>query len=193
MLSASGSAPWQVAPVPAVTRPRRHCVHCSFLFLSFCLATRLHPQIKEKLFTWTNGFCLHVPFVMGSVTALQLHARYSAPVTRTPGGTKKIGWGIPFLVKEAKETYLTVAFVAGGSQGTFGHGAHRTSCSEPEEGQPCSRAAAESPSSAQKSAERWDKVTTAKINTLAFRLNTLDLNAFVLFFLTPTKIVCNNK
>lgn len=119
MLSASDSAPWQVAPVPAVTRPRRHCVHCSFLFPSLCLATRLHPQIKEKPFTQTNGFCLHIPFAMGSVTALRLHTQYSAPLTRAPARTEKMGGGIPFLVKQVKQTYLTVALVVGGSQGTF--------------------------------------------------------------------------
>lgn len=67
-LSASGSAPWQVPPVPAVTRLWRHGVRCSFLFPSFCLATRLHPQIKEKpLLGQTGSVCTLL--AMGSVTA----------------------------------------------------------------------------------------------------------------------------
>lgn len=90
----------------------------------FCLATRLRPQIKEKPSTRTKGFCLHAPFAMGSVTALRLHAQNLAPLTHAPVVLRpeKMGWESLFLVKQAKQTDLTVALVVGGSQGTFGCG-----------------------------------------------------------------------
>lgn len=87
------AAPWQVAPVPAVTGLQCHC-HRVLLPLSMSVWS---PQLshRRKRSPWLaleGRVC-----TTGSVTAPGC----------APQRMKEMGWGIPFLVKQEKQTCLT--------------------------------------------------------------------------------------